>query len=349
MNIEDFDYNLPEKLIAQSPNPERDTCRLMVLNREKGTIQHLHFYDILDFLNPGDCLVMNDSKVIPARLFGVKDGTGAQVEFLLSKRVSGEDNWETLVRPGRRLKKGDSVTFGDGKLHAVITGYGDDGTRIVHFSYDGIFFERLEELGRMPLPPYIEREATECDKEQYQTVYAKYKGSVAAPTAGLHFTKELLRKAEILGVKLAYVTLHVGIGTFRPVKTEKIEEHHMHFEEYSISPENAKIINDTILNGGRIVSVGTTSTRTMESAAAKDPESGKYLVKSGHDTTGIFIYPGYEWKIVNSLITNFHLPKSTLIMLVSSFYDREKVLEAYRIAVEEKYRFFSYGDAMLLI
>jgi S-adenosylmethionine:tRNA ribosyltransferase-isomerase len=348
MNIEEFDYELPKELIAQTPMEQRDECRLMVLNRAEGTIEHKHFYDVLDYLKPGDCLVMNDSKVIPARIFGVKEKTGAHIEFLLSKRIDG-DRWETLVRPGRRLKPGDKVDFGNGKLEAEILEYGKDGTRIVEFHYDGIFMERLEELGSMPLPPYIERPSDEEDKDMYQTVYAHYDGSVAAPTAGLHFTKELLKKAQDKGVKLAYVTLHVGIGTFRPVKCENIEDHHMHFEEYFVQPETADIINQTIQEGGRIISVGTTSTRTLESAAYMDEKTGKYLVQSGHGNTGIFIYPGYEWKIVNALITNFHLPKSTLIMLVSSLYSREKILEAYNEAVKEKYRFFSYGDAMLII
>ena len=348
MNIEEFDYELPKELIAQTPMEQRDECRLMVLNRAEGTIEHKHFYDVLDYLKPGDCLVMNDSKVIPARIFGVKEKTGAHIEFLLSKRIDG-DRWETLVRPGRRLKPGDKVDFGNGKLEAEILEYGKDGTRIVEFHYDGIFMERLEELGSMPLPPYIERPSDEEDKDMYQTVYAHYDGSVAAPTAGLHFTKELLKKAQDKGVKLAYVTLHVGIGTFRPVKCENIEDHHMHFEEYFVQPETADIINQTIQEGGRIISVGTTSTRTLESAAYMDEKTGKYLVKSGHGNTGIFIYPGYEWKIVNALITNFHLPKSTLIMLVSSLYSREKILEAYNEAVKEKYRFFSYSDAMLII
>jgi len=347
MKIEDFDYELPKELIAQTPAEQRDSCRLMVLDREAGTIEHKHFYDILDYLEPTDCLVLNDSKVIPARLFGVKEGTGANIEFLLSKRIEG-DTWESMVRPGRRLKPGDRVSFGDGKLKADIIGFGSDGTRKVKFIYDGIFMERLEELGKMPLPPYIERESNEEDKDMYQTVYCREEGSVAAPTAGLHFTEELLAKAQEKGVKLAYVTLHVGIGTFRPVKCENIEEHHMHFEEYEVSEETAKTINDTVKAGGRIVSVGTTSTRTVESAAYLDEESGKYLVAAGHGNTGIFIYPGYEYKIIGALITNFHLPKSTLVMLVSALYDREKILEAYNVAVKEKYRFFSYGDAMLI-
>ncbi len=345
MDINDFDYDLPEELIAQAPSEQRDGCRLMVLNREKGTISHEHFYDVLDHLRPGDCLVMNDSRVIPARLFGVKEGTGARVEFLLSRRIEGDD-WESLVRPGRRLRPGDTVSFGEGKLWAEITGYGKDGTRIVRFHYDGIFMERLEELGKMPLPPYIQREADTEDEDRYQTVYAHYDGSVAAPTAGLHFTEDLLRKAEAKGVELVYVTLHVGIGTFRPVKEQKVEDHHMHFEEYSISEEAADAVNRALDQGRRIISVGTTSTRTLESAAVR--EGGRWHIQPGRRETGIFIYPGYEFKIVDALITNFHLPKSTLIMLVSALYDREKILEAYREAVREKYRFFSYGDAMLI-
>ena len=349
MDINDFDYDLPEELIAQEPMSQRDECRLMVLDREKGTIEHRKFHDIIDYLGPNDIMVMNDSKVIPARLFGVKDVTGVKCEFLLSRKIEGEqDTWETLVRPGRRLKKDDTVTFGDGKLRAKIIGYGKDGTRIVKFKYDGIFMERLEELGKMPLPPYIEREAEESDKDMYQTVYARNEGSVAAPTAGLHFTDELLDELAAKGVDLEYVTLHVGIGTFRPVKCDRVEDHQMHFESYSISEETANKINEKILAGGRVVSIGTTSTRTLESAAYFDEKSGKYLIKAGHADTGIFIYPGYEYKIVDALITNFHLPKSTLIMLVSALYDREKILEAYKVAVEDKYRFFSYGDAMLI-
>ena len=349
MDINDFDYDLPEELIAQEPMSQRDECRLMVLDREKGTVEHRKFHDIVDYLGPDDIMVMNDSKVIPARLFGIKDKTGVHCEFLLSRKVEDEpDTWETLVRPGRRLKKDDTVTFGDGKLRAKILGYGADGTRIVRFKYDGIFMERLEELGKMPLPPYIEREAEESDKDMYQTVYAIEEGSVAAPTAGLHFTEDLLRELDDKGVDLEYVTLHVGIGTFRPVKCDRVEDHQMHFESYSISDETAERINKAILAGKRIVSIGTTSTRTLESAAYYDEDSGKWLIKAGHADTGIFIYPGYEYKIVDSLITNFHLPKSTLIMLVSALYDREKILEAYKEAVEQKYRFFSYGDAMLI-
>ena len=347
MKVEDFDYQLPEELIAQTPSPERDACRLMVLDREKQTISHRHFYDILDYLDPGDCLVMNDSRVIPARLFGLKVPTGAHIEFLLSHRIEG-DVWETMVKPGRRLKPGDRVAFGDGRLNAEIIDYGKSGTRIVRFEYKGIFMERLEELGKMPLPPYIERESTDEDKDTYQTVYARTDGSVAAPTAGLHFTEELLEKAEEKGVRLAYLTLHVGIGTFRPVKCENVEDHAMHFEEYSIDEETADRINQTIRGSGRVISVGTTSARTLESAARFDEASGRYFVRPGTGSTNIFIYPGYEWKIAEALITNFHLPKSTLVMLVSSLYSRERILEAYREAVRENYRFFSYGDSMLI-
>ena len=361
MHINDFDYNLPEELIAQTPAEKRDFSRLLVVHRNDGTVEHKHFYDIIDYLKEGDCLVLNNSKVLPARMFGVKEGTGAKVEFLLIKRIEG-DTWETMVRPGKRLKVGDSVLFGaemdeEGRLigpkpdklfRATVKDYGEDGTRIVEFEYDGIFMERLEELGEMPLPPYIDRRNNSEDKDRYQTVYCKNEGSVAAPTAGLHFTPQLLQKARDKGVKIAYVTLHVGIGTFRPVKVEKIEDHHMHFEEYFVEEEAAKTINDTILAGGRIVSVGTTSTRTVESAAAFDEASGKYLVQAGSGSTGIFIYPGYEFKIIKSLITNFHLPKSTLLMLISALYNREDILRVYEIAVKEQYRFFSYGDAMFI-
>ncbi len=344
MEVTDFDYDLPEELIAQRPSDKRDECRLMVVDRKTGKIEHEHFYDILKFLKPTDCLVMNDSKVIPARLFGTKKGTGAHIEFLLTKRIDG-DRWETMVRPGRRLKPGDSVEFSS-DFSADIVDYGNDGTRIVDFHYSGIFMERLEELGAMPLPPYIDRPSTDEDKDRYQTVYADPEGSVAAPTAGLHFTKELLARAEEMGVKLVYVTLHVGIGTFRPVKVDKVEDHHMHFEEYYIDQKSADTINEVKASGGRIVAVGTTSTRTLESAAVKDGDSWK--IKAGHGNTGIFIYPGYEWKMVDSLITNFHLPKSTLMMLISALYDREKILVAYQEAIDRKYKFFSYGDAMFI-
>ena len=380
MKLDDFDYYLPENLIAQSPLEQRDGCRLMVLDRREKTVEHRHFYDILDYVNPGDCLVLNDSRVIPARMYGLKMGTGAHIELLLIKRIEG-DRWECLVKPGKRLHDGDTVILA-GKTDTVPAGSEppeegytlvnsieqpflahvlgiydrDNGTRLVEFEYDGIFMERLEEIGSMPLPPYITRVATDSDKEMYQTVYSRVDGSVAAPTAGLHFTKELLAKAADKGVRIAYVTLHVGIGTFRPVKAENIEDHKMHFEECSIDEENAAIINDTIESGGRVISVGTTSTRTLESMAGMpfQPFSGQsgarrpFRVRAGETSTGIFIYPGYEFKIVDALITNFHLPKSTLLMLISALYDREEILKAYEIAVKEEYRFFSYGDAMLI-
>ena len=380
MRLDDFDYYLPEELIAQSPLEQRDSCRLMVLDRREKTVEHRHFYDILDYVNPGDCLVLNDSRVIPARMYGLKQGTGAHIELLLIKRIEG-DRWECMVKPGKRLHEGDTVILA-GKTDTVPAGSEapaegytlvngiekpflahilglhdkDNGTRLVEFEYDGIFMERLEEIGSMPLPPYITRAATDDDKEMYQTVYSRIDGSVAAPTAGLHFTKELLAKAAEKGVRIAYVTLHVGIGTFRPVKVDNIEDHKMHFEECYIDEENAAIINDTIEKGGRIISVGTTSTRTLESMAGMpfQPFSGKgssgklFRVKAGETATGIFIYPGYEFKIVDALITNFHLPKSTLLMLISALYDREEILKAYDIAVKERYRFFSYGDAMLI-
>ena len=369
MRIEEFDYPLPEHLIAQKPADRRDSSRLLVVHRQKNedgswadiNTEHKHFYDILEYLHEGDCLVLNDSKVIPARLFGTKEAKkmpgvkGAHVEFLLVKRLQG-DEWETMVKPGKRLNPGDTVVFsGPGSelpdkplLKADIIGYGKDGTRIVRFAYDGIFMERLEEIGSMPLPPYIERPSEEEDKDRYQTVYCREEGSVAAPTAGLHFTEELLQKARDKGVELAYVTLHVGIGTFRPVKVENIEEHSMHFEEYSISSEAAETINRAKREGRRVISVGTTSCRTVESAAVYDEGQACWQVQAGENSTGIFIYPGYEFKIIDSLITNFHLPKSTLIMLISALYDREKILEVYKEAVEKEYRFFSYGDAMFI-
>ncbi len=344
MHINEFDYELPVDLIAQYPAEKRENARLMVIHRDSGTIEHRRFYDILDYLSPGDCLVMNNSKVLPARLIGNKETTGIEVEFLLLKRKQG-DVWEAMVRPGRRLKPGDRVRFSEEPLLcATILDYGDDGTRIVEFKYEGIFLEILEKVGKMPLPPYIQRESGERDRERYQTVYCKIEGSVAAPTAGLHFTGELLDRIKAKGVYLAYVTLHVGIGTFRPVKCENIEEHRMHFEEYWIDEETADLINKTKASGGKIFSVGTTSTRTLESAASEDG-----TVRAGHGNTDIFIYPGFKFRVIDSQITNFHLPKSTLLMLVSAFYDREKILEAYKLAVKERYRFFSYGDAMLLL
>ena len=377
MRIDDFDYELPEELIAQVPLQERDSCRLMVLDRSKKTVEHRHFYDILDYVNPGDCLVLNDSRVIPARMYGIKESTGAHIELLLIKRIDG-DNWECMVRPGKRLHEGDTVILAgltdtipsgyDGDMtggylvnnvsqpfKAHILGYHDkeNGTRLVRFEYEGIFMERLEEIGSMPLPPYITRPAEDSDKEMYQTVYSRIDGSVAAPTAGLHFTDDLLKAAAEKGVRIAYVTLHVGIGTFRPVKVDVIEEHKMHFEECSIDETNADIINRTIEEGGRIISVGTTSTRTLESMAVRAektaaPYDKGYRIQAGKTSTGIFIYPGYGFRIVDALITNFHLPKSTLLMLVSALYDRNEILKAYRIAVDERYRFFSYGDAMLI-
>ena len=343
MNVSDFDYNLPKELIAQEPSDVRDECRLLVVHRDTGKLEHKKFYDVLDYLNPGDCIVFNDSKVIPARIFGVKEGTGANIEFLLSKRLDG-DVWETLVKPGKRLHVGDFVSFGDGKLRAEVIGTGDEGTRHVRFSYQGVFMEILDELGSMPLPPYIEREADEHDKDRYQNVYAKNEGSVACATAGLHWTPELIKKAEDKGIKTAFVTLHVGIGTFRPVKVEKVEDHHMHFEEFTVSEEAANIINETRANGGRIICVGTTACRTMESSSTDD---GKLIAQSG--STGIFIYPGYKFKMVDVLITNFHLPKSTLLMLVSSLYTRDGIIAAYEEAVNERYHFFSYGDAMMIL
>ena len=345
MLITDFDYDLPLELIAQYPSQKRDEARLLVVDRSTGEVHHKKFYDILDYLKPGDCLVMNDSKVLPARMYGVKKETGAKAEILLIKRKGG-DRWEAMVKPGKKLKPGSTIVFSDepGKMmEADILDFSEDGTRIIEFRYDGDFHERLEENGNIPLPPYIDRSAEDLDKQMYQTVYCKEEGSVAAPTAGLHFTEELLQKVAEKGVKLAYVTLHVGIGTFRPVKCDVVEEHHMHFEEYSITEENAAVINQTKAEGGRVISVGTTSTRTMESAA--DAE-GRLVAGSG--STDIFIYPGYKFKIVDNLITNFHLPKSTLLMLISAMYDREKMLDVYREAVSERYHFFSYGDAMFI-
>lgn len=346
MRVDDFDYILPEELIAQKPSEKRDQCKLMVLNRNDDSIDHKKFTDIIDYLNEGDCLVLNNSKVLPARLFGEKEKTGAKIEFLLIKRIEG-DIWETMVKPGRRVKIGDIIVFSE-DFKAKVLDFGKDGTRIVEFIYDGIFMERLEEIGNMPLPPYIERPSNKSDNDRYQTVYCKDEGSVAAPTAGLHFTEKLLEEVKNKGVKLVYVTLHVGIGTFRPVKCDIVEEHSMHFEEYSVSEEAANTINETIKSGGKVVSVGTTSTRTVESAAYFDEKADRYFVKAGDGSTGIFIYPGYEFKIIDRLITNFHLPKSTLLMLISALYDREHILEAYEEAKKNDYMFFSYGDAMLI-
>ena len=340
MNVKEFYYNLPEELIAQVPIAKRDESRLMVLNREKQTIEHKIFKDILDYLKPGDCLVRNNTKVIPARIYGKKE-TGANVEFLLLNNIEG-DIWESIVRPGNKLHVGTKVTFGDGILKAEILEVMEGGTRKVKFTYDGIFNEILDQIGLMPLPPYIHEELKE--KDRYQTVYAKYQGSAAAPTAGLHFTEELLEKIKEKGVEIANVTLHVGIGTFRPVKVEKIEEHHMHSEHYYIKPEDAEKINKTKQNGGRIISVGTTSCRVLESVA---DENG--LVKAVEGDTSIFIYPDYKFKCIDGLITNFHLPESTLLMLVSALAGKDYIMKAYEEAVKEKYRFFSFGDAMLIL
>ena len=340
MKLEEFDYNLPEELIAQVPIQKRDESRLMVVDREKRTIEDKVFRDIIDYLEPGDCLVRNNTKVIPARLYGKKD-TGANVEFVLLKQLDG-DIWESIVRPGNKLKPGSKVIFGDGLLKAEILDVLEDGTRKVKFEYDGIFNEILDQIGLMPLPPYIHESLKENDR--YQTVYAKYEGSAAAPTAGLHFTPELLKKIEEKGIKIANVTLHVGIGTFRPVKEENIEEHKMHTEHFYIKQEDVDKINETKKNGKKVIAVGTTSCRVLETVA--DENTG--LVKQIESDTGIYIYPGYKFKCVDGLITNFHLPKSTLLMLVSALADREFILEVYNKAVEEKYRFFSFGDAMFI-
>jgi S-adenosylmethionine:tRNA ribosyltransferase-isomerase len=344
MEIKEFDYDLPDELIAQFPAEKRENSRLMVLHRDGGEIEQKYFYDILDYLHDGDCLVLNNSKVLPARLIGKKESSGIEVEFLLLKRRD-KDLWEVMVRPGRRLKPGEWVVFSENPfLRAEIIDYADDGARLVRFDFDGDFMEVLDKVGRMPLPPYIHRDSLENDKDRYQTVYCKEEGSVAAPTAGLHFTRELLRKAEEKGVKLAYVTLHVGIGTFRPVKCDIIEDHKMHFEEFYIDEKTADLVNETKAKGGRVIAVGTTSTRTLESAAGAGG-----LIKPGGGSTDIFIYPGYDFKVIDGQITNFHLPKSTLLMLISAFYNREKVLSAYETAVSLGYRFFSYGDAMVIL
>ena len=334
------DFYLPQELIAQDPLLKRSESRLMVLDRKDNTIEHKHFYDVIDYLNPGDCLVINDTKVLPARLMGVKEDTGASIEVLLLKRKD-DCTWETLVKPGKKCKVGAKIVFGGGKLKGEIIDIVEEGNRLIQFTYDGIFEEILDELGQMPLPPYITHKLQ--DKNRYQTVYAKHEGSAAAPTAGLHFTKELLKQIEDMGVKIARVTLHVGLGTFRPVKVENILDHHMHSEFYQVDKEAADIINKTKADGGRVIAVGTTSTRTLESVA---DENGHIPVKSGW--TEIFIYPGYKFKAIDCLITNFHLPESTLVMLVSALAGRENVLHAYEVAVEEKYRFFSFGDAMFI-
>lgn len=340
MRTADFYYDLPEELIAQDPLLDRSSSRLMHLDKRTGEIYHTDFKHIIDYLNPEDCLVINDTRVIPARLYGSKVGTDAGIEILLLKRR--ENNvWETLVKPGKKAKPGTKISFGDGILIGEVLDIVEEGNRLIQFQYEGIFEEILDQLGEMPLPPYITHKLQ--DKERYQTVYAKNEGSAAAPTAGLHFTKELLEKIEEKGVKVAHVTLHVGLGTFRPVKVDDVENHHMHSEFYVVEEEQAKIINETKTKGGRVISVGTTSCRTLESAT---DENGVLQAKSGW--TDIFIYPGYEFKMIDALITNFHLPESTLLMLVSALAGKEKIMNAYEEAVKERYRFFSFGDAMLI-
>lgn len=340
MKTEDFFYNLPEELIAQNPIRNREESKLMILDKETGSIEHRRFKDIIDYLNKGDCLVLNDTRVIPARLFGNREGKDEEIEFLLLNRVE-KNKWETLVRPGKKVRPSNKIYFGNGLLIANVLSIQEDGTRIVEFEYDGIFEEVLDKLGEMPLPPYI-KERLE-DKERYQTVYSKNEGSAAAPTAGLHFTQDLLRKIEQKGIKIVFLTLHVGLGTFRPVKVDNVEEHHMHSEFYKLSKEAAETINQTKKDGGKIIAVGTTTTRTLETIANLD---GRVIAQKGW--TDIFIYPGYKFKIIDNLITNFHLPESTLLMLVSTLAGRENILHAYNEAIKEGYRFFSFGDAMFI-
>lgn len=340
MDKQEFNFFLPDELIAQEPLKDRSSSRLMILDKKTGQIEHKHFKDIIDYLNKGDCLVINDTKVIPARLIGVKKDTNAHIEVLLLNRKS-KNIWEVIVRPGKKLRQGATVIFGDGKLEGTILDVINDGNRLIEFKYDGIFEEVLDMLGEMPLPPYIKHKLE--DKNRYQTVYAKNEGSAAAPTAGLHFTTELLNQIKLKGISIAYITLHIGLGTFRPVKVDNITDHKMHSEFYIIDESQASLINETKRKGNRIISVGTTSTRTLESCA---DEAGFIKAQSGF--TNIFIYPGYKFKIVDELITNFHLPESTLIMLVAAMAGKENVLNAYNIAVAEKYRFFSFGDAMFV-
>ncbi|WP_430886283.1 tRNA preQ1(34) S-adenosylmethionine ribosyltransferase-isomerase QueA [Fusibacter sp. JL216-2] len=340
MKKSDFYFDLPDHLIAQTPLEDRTGSRLMVIDRASGEIEHHKFKDVLDYLGEGDCLVVNNTRVLPARIFGTKD-TGARVEFLLLKRLS-DNRWETLVKPGRKAKLDAEFTFGSGLMRGKIVGMADEGARIIEFTYEGVFEEVLDQIGQMPLPPYITESLD--DQERYQTVYAKERGSAAAPTAGLHFTEELMEKLRAKGVKICSVMLHVGLGTFRPVKEDHILDHKMHSEYYEVSEETAQIINETKANGGRVIAVGTTSTRTLESVT---DENGKVQPSKGW--TEIFIYPGYEFKIIDGLITNFHLPESTLIMLVSALSSKDRILNAYAVAVKEEYRFFSFGDAMLLI
>lgn len=341
MDVKDFYFDLPQELIAQDPLEDRSSSRLLVLDKKTGEIEHHTFRDIVSYLKKGDCLVINDTKVIPARLFGVKEDTQAKIEVLLLKRKEN-DIWETLVKPGKKAKPGTVISFGDGLLKGSVVDVIEDGNRLIQFSYEGIFEEILDQLGQMPLPPYITHQLK--DKNRYQTVYAKHEGSAAAPTAGLHFTKELLKEIEDMGVTIAHVTLHVGLGTFRPVKVDNVLDHHMHSEFYVVEEEEAKKVNDAKKNGGRVICVGTTSCRTVESATGEDG-----ILKAGSGWTDIFIYPGYRFKILDGLITNFHLPESTLVMLVSALAGRDHVLHAYEEAIKERYRFFSFGDATLII
>lgn len=340
MKTSDFYYDLPKELIAQTPLEPRDSSRLLVLDREKQTLEHKHFYDIIDYLNEGDLLVANDSRVLPARIYGIKDETGAKVEFLLLKQIAN-NRWETLCKPGKKARVGTKFSFGNGILRATVVDVKDDGNRIVDFDCEENFFTTLDKIGQMPLPPYITAELK--DKERYQTVYSHELGSAAAPTAGLHFTTELMDRIKAKGVKIAYVTLHVGLGTFRPVKVDDVTKHKMHSEHYEVPEETAKLINETKKNGGRVIAVGTTSCRTLESVAAMYGE-----IKLCEGFTDIFIYPGFEFKVLDGLITNFHLPESTLIMLVSAFAGYDFIMNAYKEAVKEKYRFFSFGDAMFI-
>lgn len=340
MKTADFDYDLPQELIAQDPLEQRDSSRLLILDKETGERTHKIFHDIIDYLHEGDCLVINNTKVIPARLIGEREGTGGKVEVLLLKRRS-DNVWETLVKPGKKARPGMRLSFGGGLLHAEVQEVVDEGNRLIRFEYEGIFEEILDQLGQMPLPPYITHQLK--DKNRYQTVYAKYEGSAATPTAGLHFTEELLEQIQAKGIKIARVTLHVGLGTFRPVKVEDVTEHHMHTEFYHVSEEAADIINETKKQGGRVICVGTTSCRTIESAA-----DDQGIVHATEGDTDIFIYPGYQFKVLDCLITNFHLPESTLLMLVSALAGKENIMAAYREAVEMRYRFFSFGDAMFI-
>lgn len=342
LKVDLFDFHLPEELIAQTPLEHRDASRLMVLNKETGNVKHHMFHDLLDYVQEGDCLVLNDTRVLPARLFGTKEDTGANIEVLLLKQTQG-DTWETLVKPAKRVKEGTVISFGDGRLTAVCKETSDQGGRLLEFNYEGIFYEVLEQLGEMPLPPYIKERLD--DQERYQTVFAREQGSAAAPTAGLHFTEEMLEQLKTKGVHIAFLTLHVGLGTFRPVSVDDLEEHDMHAEFYQVSEGTAALLNSVREKGGRIISVGTTSTRTLETIATE--HNGKFVASSGW--TNIFIFPGYEFKAIDGMITNFHLPKSTLIMLVSALAGRENVISAYEQAVAEKYRFFSFGDAMLIL